>query len=108
MAFEWDERKARRNAVKHGVTFEAAMTAFDDPDAWLAPDTAHSTAKELREWLIGNSDEGLVVVAFTRRAAGSVVRIISARRAGRRDRRKYEALKRLSVAPGPEDDPGRD
>jgi hypothetical protein len=108
MPFEWDDGKARRNAAKHGVTFETARTAFDDPGVWLAPDAAHSTTQELREWLIGESDEGLVVVSFTRRSAGCIVRIISARRAGRRDRRKYEALKRVSMAPGPEGDPGGD
>ncbi len=107
MRFEWDEGKARRNAVKHGLTFGEALTAFDDPDAWLAPDPAHSTEMEDREWLIGESDVGLIVVVFTRKA-GSAIRLISARRAGRRDRRKYEALKRVSLEAGPEGEPGAD
>lgn len=101
MRFEWDESKAGRNARKHGVWFAQALTAFDDPEAWLAPASAHSTAREKREWLIGQSDIGLVVVIFTRRP-GLVIRLISARRAGRRDRRKYEALKRVSMEAGPE------
>ncbi|MEK7764965.1 MAG: hypothetical protein AAB368_01895 [bacterium] len=44
-------------------------------------------------WIVGMSDEGLLVVTFTRRGSEGVIRIISARRAGRRDRRKYETGK---------------
>ncbi len=97
MQFEWDTEKARRNLHKHGIAFDLAMTAFDDPFALIAPDDRHSDTREMREWLIGESDAGVLVVVFTRREAGQVYRIISARRASRRERRRYEELKRISL-----------
>lgn len=96
MRFEWDFGKAAANARKHGVPFELAITAFDDPYALVAPDPKHSV-KERREWLIGEADRGIVVVVFTRRDGGRVRRVISARRANRRERRMYEEAKRIPV-----------
>jgi uncharacterized DUF497 family protein len=75
---------------QHGVPFDAAMTAFDDPFALVATDDAHSTPEEPREWLIGQSDRVVLVVVFTKRANGEVYRILSARRASRRERQQYE------------------
>jgi uncharacterized DUF497 family protein len=91
--FGWDARKARTNAAKHGVTFEAAITAFDDPFALVALDAAHSTAAEERRWLIGEADRGVVVVVFTVRQPNDVHRIISARPASRKERRRYDESK---------------
>lgn len=54
MEFGWDARKAKTNAAKHGVEFEAAITAFDDPFALIASDPAHSTASEDR-WIAASS-----------------------------------------------------
>ena len=88
--FQWDPRKARSNVVKHGVSFDVAITAFDDPFALVATDDGHSTVEEPREWLIGQSDSGVLVVVFTKRANGEIYRIISARRASRRERQRYE------------------
>lgn len=42
MEFEWDERKARDNLAKHGVSFDLATRVFDDPQLVLAADAAHS------------------------------------------------------------------
>jgi len=95
--FEWDARKARSNIAKHGVSFELAMTAFDDPFGLVAVDDSHSTPDETREWMIGESDGGLLVVIFTRRDQARTYRLISARRANRRERRRYEQFKRLPV-----------
>jgi uncharacterized protein len=97
MRFEWDQRKAASNLVKHGITFEVAITAFDDPFALVAPDRSHSTTLEERRWLIGEADIGVLVVVFTIRAAGDVYRIISARRANRTERRRYEQNKGIPV-----------
>ena len=97
MQFEWDTEKARRNLHKHGIAFDLAMTAFDDPFGLIAPDDKHSDTGEIREWPIGESDAGVLVVVFTRRVAGRVYRIISARRASRRERKRYEELKRISL-----------
>jgi hypothetical protein len=90
MRFDWDERKAAGNRRKHGVSFAEAITAFDDPFALVAPDVRHSTASEQRAWLIGAADTEVLVVVYTIRNAGEVLRIISARRASRKERRRYE------------------
>jgi len=97
MKFEWDEEKAHRNILKHGISFDQAITAFDDPFALIAPDEKHSDAGEIREWLIGESDDGVLVVVFTRRRHGQIYRIISARPANRRERKRYEEFKRISL-----------
>lgn len=90
MRFEWDERKAVGNLAKHGIAFATAITAFDDPFALVAPDPSHSSVAEERRWLIGEADTGVLVVVFTIRAGGDVYRIISARRANRKERMRYE------------------
>lgn len=97
MRFEWDPEKAAANLAKHQVSFEVAITAFDDPDALIAPDPGHSSPSEVREWLIGRSDSGVVVVVFTVRQPGNVYRIISARTASRKERRRYEESTGVSV-----------
>jgi uncharacterized protein len=95
--FEWDDRKAESNRLKHGIAFEEAMTAFDDPWALRAPDPGHSTPTEQRSWLIGESDSGVVVVVFTVRQPGDIVRLISARGANRKERKRYEQSKGISI-----------
>jgi len=96
-AFEWDPSKARSNITKHRLSFELAITAFDDPSGLIAVADKHSTPDETREWLIGESDSGLLVVVFTKRDQGRTWRLISARRANRRDQQRYEETKGLSV-----------
>ena len=86
--FEWDPQKAVANLKGHGVAFEEAVTVFQDPLAKIHADPDHS-AVEAREMLVGHSLAGqLLLVAFTQR--GSRIRLISARRATRRERRDYE------------------
>ena len=97
MEFEWDPVKNVKNMEKHGVAFEAAITAFDDPFALIAPDLKHSTKEEERDWLLGESDNGVLVVIFTIRKPGSIYRIISARPASRRERRQYAENRRIPV-----------
>lgn len=86
--FEWDAAKAAENRRKHGVRFEDAVTAFDDPFALIRFDGAHSDA-EVREILLGHSVRGLLIVVFTIRLAG-FTRIIGARKPTRRERQQYE------------------
>jgi uncharacterized protein len=87
--FNWNPRKAAQNRSDHRVSFEEAMTAFMDPLARIHDDPSHSES-ERRELLVGHSDRHrLLVVSFTERGGG--VRIISARRATRREREDYEA-----------------
>lgn len=85
------------NLAKHRVSFEEAITAFDDPFALIARDTSHSTANEERRWLIGESDVGVLVVVFTVRSPGDVHRLISARRANRKERTRYEDAKAVPL-----------
>jgi len=86
--FEWDPGKAATNGHKHGVTFEEAASVFGDPLAAIFSDEAHSTG-ELREIIIGHSDRSrLLLVSFSERAKR--IRIISARRATKPERRDYE------------------
>ena len=73
------------------------LQPLDDPFALLAPDPGHSTRIEIRQWLIGESDVGVLVVVFTVREAGNVYRVISARRANRSERKQYDERKKLPI-----------
>jgi uncharacterized DUF497 family protein len=87
--FEWDDAKARTNALKHFIRFEEATEVFDDPEALAVEDPVHLVA-EKRNWLIGETAAGrLIVVVFTVRP-GPSFRLISARPAGREERSWYE------------------
>ena len=88
---EWDARKAAVNRTKHGVSFEESATVFGDPDALDGPDLSHSE-KESRFLRLGRAVTGRVlIVAYTvrRRDDGERIRIISARRASRKERAAY-------------------
>jgi uncharacterized DUF497 family protein len=93
--FDWDPDKARGNRIKHGVSFKEAIAVFDDPFAWVTEDPDNSTPHELRECRIGEADVGVLFVVYTIRRPGRIHRIISARRATRRERRTYEDYKRI-------------
>jgi uncharacterized protein len=93
--FEWDARKAVVNRAKHGVPFEEAATVFGDPDALDGPDLRHSE-RERRALRLGRAATGRVlIVAYTvrRRGDGESIRIISARRASRKEREAYAAAR---------------
>ena len=82
----WDGRKADRNARKHGVTFEEAATVFSDPLALIIEDESHpENARIIGESLAGN----VLLVVYIELDQG-LVRLISARRATRHERRRYE------------------
>lgn len=86
--FEWDPAKADANVRKHGVTFDEASTVFADPLNLLMSDPDHSRDEE-RYLLLGISNRRkLLVVAFAERPPWT--RLISARRATRQERRRYE------------------
>jgi hypothetical protein len=91
--FEWDPRKARANAEKHGVSFDDAITIFFDNDALDGPDIQHSSS-ERRFLRLGQAVDGrILIVAYTLRRSGDAeaIRIISARTASRRERAAYNA-----------------
>jgi len=88
MDFEWDPVKAAENTRKHRVSFEEAATTFGDPLA-LTFDDPDSSAEERRFLTFGLSNQNrLLIVSHTYRRRR--VRIISARRMDRSERRIYE------------------
>ncbi len=88
LRFLWDPRKAASNERKHGVGFQEATTVFDDALSVTIADPDHSV-DEQRFLLVGLSTRRrLLVVAHAER--GGSIRIISARRANRQERRTYE------------------
>jgi uncharacterized DUF497 family protein len=86
--FDWDPSKARRNLRKHQVDFNEASTVFADTLSITIPDPDHSEEEE--RWVpVGLSNRHrLLVVVHTEEK--ETIRIISARRADRVERRKYE------------------
>ena len=90
LTFEWDSRKARSNLAKHDVGFEEASTIFGDSLSLTIPDPEHSQM-ENRYITMGIAFNGkLLVVVHTDR--GDNIRIISARRASRQERKVYEEI----------------
>jgi len=90
LTFEWNHHKALSNQLRHRVSFEEATSTFHDPLAFIFDDEEHSVEEEFREIIIGHSIKNrLLVVCFTERGK-NVVRLISARTATRKERRKYE------------------
>lgn len=88
--FEWDDEKARRNCKKHRVRFEEASSVFADPKARLMEDPDHSDDED-RFVLLGMSHKlSLLVVCHCYRESEEVIRIISARKAGRMERNIYK------------------
>jgi hypothetical protein len=86
--FEWDAAKAAKNLLKHRVSFQDAASVFYDALAVTGADPDHSEAEE-RLITFGVSSAGqLLVVSHTER--GDTIRIISARKATRGERRIYE------------------
>ncbi len=88
MNFDWDPKKAELNRRKHGVSFDEAATVFLDPMAVSGPDPEHSIGED-RYITFGFSSLGrLLAVCHTYRPGA--IRIISARRAARGERKMYE------------------
>ncbi|MFI5454030.1 MAG: BrnT family toxin [Isosphaerales bacterium] len=88
MEFEWDPDKAVRNLAKHSVSFHEAATIFGDPLALTFSDPDHSDEED-RFLTFGLSSEGrMLVVSHTDRE--DCTRIISARRATRKEKKLYE------------------
>ena len=88
--FEWDPEKARINARKHGIEFDDAKLVWSDPLHRVRPDR-HATG-EARWEAIGlvRGVVVLIVVHTARGSTGAIIRIISARRATRNERRQYD------------------
>ena len=89
LQFEWDEVKAKANARKHGVTFEEARTVFFDEQAKLIDDPDHSEDEERFVILGLSSTPRLILVCHCYRKSGSMIRIISARKATNKESKSY-------------------
>lgn len=73
--FEWDEKKATANLLKHGVSFTLAQEAFFDPRRVLARNPRHSRS-EARFYCVGRAGGGILTVRFSLRRGA--IRIIGA------------------------------
>ncbi|MBX9597128.1 MAG: BrnT family toxin [Burkholderiales bacterium] len=87
MQFEWDENKNKANITKHGIGFEIAKDVFDDKNKIIAPNRI--VDKEERFQVIGEI-EGVIVIMVVFTPRDGKVRIISARRANKKERTNYE------------------
>lgn len=94
MQFEWDNFKAWKNLKKHGVSFEEASTVFGDPLSLTVADPLHSFSEE-RFITIGSSARGKTIVVIHVQK-GDNIRVVSARRATKRERKVYEQGKKNS------------
>ena len=87
--FTWDLVKATQNRRKHGVSFEEAQSVFYDDYAQLLTDPDHSKDED-RFILLGRSNQiRLLIVCHCYRESDSVIRIISARKATKREQQVY-------------------
>ena len=92
MRFEWDGEKNRINQEKHGLAFESAALVFNDPNTIFRRDRV--VAGEQRWHAIGNAIGAVLLVVHVYRTENvhdeeEIIRIISAREAGKRERRIY-------------------
>ena len=92
LSFEWDEKKSRANLAKHKVSFAEAQTVFFDFNARMIFDPDHSTSED-RFILLGMSGllRVLIVCHCCRKNDGKCIRIISARKANRKEQKQYES-----------------
>ena len=82
--FEWDNNKNRSNQKKHGISFEDASDIFNDNDRIQYQETRDG---EKRYKIIGKAFEAIITVIYTMRDL--IVRIISARRSSKDERKAY-------------------
>lgn len=93
--FTWDLTKAISNFEKHGISFEEAVTIFDDPDALDWKDASHSVAEPRFKRLGSSISERVLLIIYTVRRiehGKETIRIISARKASRKERKAYAGL----------------
>lgn len=89
ICFEWDENKNKKNRSKHNISFEEALTVFEDEEALVIDDPDHSDVEE-RFIILGLSKKAnLLVVCHCYRASDTVIRIISARKATTIEEKQY-------------------
>ncbi len=88
MNIEWDENKRRSNLLKHRVDFADAVGVFYDDNAVTVEDPEHY--REQRLITLGMDFKLQLLVVVNTQRAGDTIRIISARKANRKERKQYE------------------
>jgi len=92
LSFEWDPDKNRENIRKHGIAFEEAKTVFTDQFARLIADPDHSEDED-RFLLLGTSINSRLLVVCHCIRTNDTIRLISARKSDKQERRKYEEFR---------------
>ncbi|MCL1986566.1 MAG: BrnT family toxin [Firmicutes bacterium] len=87
--FVWDEDKYYSNIKKHNVDFYEAATVFEDPNSVLEEDEQHSYDEE-RFTIIGMSEELRILMVCHCYRENDITRIISARKANKKEIKKYQ------------------
>ena len=91
--FQWDEKKNKANIQKHKISFEEAITVFFDENARVIPDPEHSINEE-RHIILGYSIKlKLLIVVHTYKENDEIIRIISARKATKKERTYYTEVR---------------
>ena len=89
--FEWSKIKAASNKKKHDISFEEAQSVFYDEYAIQFYDTEHSQLEEDRFLMLGLSSESrILLVCHCEKDSGNLIRIISARKATKKERQYYD------------------
>ena len=91
LSFEWDKNKSASNQKKHGISFEEAATVFSDDLARLIPDP--DSESEERFILMGISSQSRILTVCHCERGLNVIRIISARKADKSERKQYEGYR---------------
>jgi uncharacterized DUF497 family protein len=93
MNFDWDNNKNQSNIAKHGISFEEAIAIFDDPNILNYEDTRFNYG-EMRFVSIGQiilvTQEKTVIIVVIHTQRNQTIRLISARKANERERKRYE------------------
>ena len=91
----WDPLKNEKNIVKHNISFEEAIEAFEDSECITDDDISNSIAEDRYQTIGKISNGAVILVAFTIlqnfSSNNEVIRVISARKATRQERKRYES-----------------
>lgn len=85
-ALDWDDGTSRKSSDRHGVTQAEAEQVFFNQPLFVVPDQKHSGLEQRHHALGVTDDERRLHISFTLRAAGSLIRVISARDMHRKER----------------------
>ncbi|MDY6324383.1 MAG: BrnT family toxin [Catonella sp.] len=89
LSFEWDDNKNKINIKKHGISFEEARTVFFDDYAILFDDPEHSDTEDRFLLIVMSDTANICIVCHCYRESDAVVRIISARKATKKEADVY-------------------